>query len=365
MNYKKNIIIKLIKIMIFKEQQEEQIILQSELSHNKNTKTRNAIKFDFTLQEKQQAKTYISDLENSLALNKEIIVELIKSNIPNGQSKKIIEMLSTENASLHNQVKKLISERNEMQAKLLISEQIIQNLKKNEEELRKELTSVQRELVDQLNRKEFALQKVESRYDKALSMINNMAHKDQDARRILKNLKADRRSEFKLTNVIEENERLQEELKREKELVKDLITQLNNQKDGTTESKDYLQDSSYIKMRGKSPLEGRIRTKSLMGVTSENKDGSKKEVAELSKKIIELYKVNISLSDALKQANKCMGVSREKSLPKRSRNKSRIDYRTDEKFKSCLHKLEEREQGVNNTKVSFKKERSDSIENRK
>jgi len=335
--------------------QKEPTILQSELSPNKSIKTRKAIKFDFNLKEREQNKAYIADLERSITINKEIIVELIKNNVSNGQSKKIIEMLNTENTNLHNQVKRLIDERNGIQGKLLISEQIIQNFEKHEEDLRKELTGVQRELVDQLNRKEFALQKIENRYDKALNILNNVAHKDQDVREILKKLKADRRSEFKLTNVVEENERLQAELDKERELVKELTVKLNEIKSGNIERNtiEYTQGNSYKKIRSKSPMDYRTHNKSLMGITNENTETLKKEIAELSKKIIELYKVNVSLSDALDKANKQMIINRGKYSPKRSRNLSRADYRTNEKPKGNLIKLEEQE--VNITKLSVKK----------
>lgn len=343
--------------MFTQELREEPRILQGDLSPNRSRKTRSAIKFDFALREKEQANSYIADLENNLQINKTIIAELI-GKVPSGQGKKVMELLNSENANLHSQIKKLIGERNEIQGKLLISEQIIQNMKKHEQETVKDLLNRQKELADQLNRKEFVLQKIERRYDKAIDMLNTMTKKNQDAKGALKNLKADRRSEFKLTNIVEENERLSNELKKERELTTYLTTQLDATKNRSfiTESKSTTSkhiDNTYYNLRAKNPIELRARNRSEMGMMKKSRMD---EVSELSRRVMELYRINVALSDALKEANRRLGNSREKGLHARSRNQKSHNHHTDEIYGRRRDVLEESEQGVNNTKSSFKKE---------
>eukprot|EP00826_Nyctotherus_ovalis_P007707 TRINITY_DN11963_c0_g1_i18.p1 TRINITY_DN11963_c0_g1~~TRINITY_DN11963_c0_g1_i18.p1 ORF type:complete len:285 (+),score=88.07 TRINITY_DN11963_c0_g1_i18:147-1001(+) len=256
---------------------------------NENANADNKIRLDFALEQNRQAEAYIFNLENGIAINKQIILALLKDNVTNKQSAEAIKKLNAENANLYTLIKQLVNEREEIQGRLLISEQIIQNYKKQEEKLLKDVEKEKRELVDQLNRKEFVLQKVENRYERALQILSSMATKDQEVRKELKDLKADRRSKFKLTNVIEENERLRKELAQEKDLVKALTTQLNAAKSAAL----LLNSKSTIntQMKLKSSMECKKPNKSLMGLTTDNKNAKSKEVAELSKKIMELYRI--------------------------------------------------------------------------
>eukprot|EP00826_Nyctotherus_ovalis_P007705 TRINITY_DN11963_c0_g1_i12.p1 TRINITY_DN11963_c0_g1~~TRINITY_DN11963_c0_g1_i12.p1 ORF type:complete len:341 (-),score=87.70 TRINITY_DN11963_c0_g1_i12:110-1132(-) len=322
---------------------------------NENANADNKIRLDFALEQNRQAEAYIFNLENGIAINKQIILALLKDNVTNKQSAEAIKKLNAENANLYTLIKQLVNEREEIQGRLLISEQIIQNYKKQEEKLLKDVEKEKRELVDQLNRKEFVLQKVENRYERALQILSSMATKDQEVRKELKDLKADRRSKFKLTNVIEENERLRKELAQEKDLVKALTTQLNAAKSAAL----LLNSKSTIntQMKLKSSMECKKPNKSLMGLTTDNKNAKSKEVAELSKKIMELYRINITLSDALREASKYI-------TSRRSRNQKSISCYTDDNLMRNFSNLGEKEQGVNNN-LSFKEDLNGSVKDKK
>ena len=272
----------------------------------------------------------MSDLERTVNINKEIIAELLSNNSQLGKSKKIIEMLNFENANLHLQIKKLISERDQAQAKLLLSEQILQNYKKHEENIHKELLNKQKELIDQLNRKEYILQKTESKYEKALSTLNILAHKDQDARKVLKGLKVDRRSGFKLTNVIEENERLQSELVKEREITMDLAMKLNTVKENPPILTNIITDKStkntdYVDIKSEQPINLKMKNKRTASVFTGNNDAIKllnDKIVKLTDKIKELYKINMNLTNALKQANEQISMYKSKLGFKKMRNRT-------------------------------------------
>lgn len=69
----------------------------------------------------------------------------------------------------------------------------------------------QEDLIDQLDRKEFIIQRFERKYEKAFMVyfyvtLKKLEYKDQNVDEVLKALKADKRANFKLTNIAEENE---------------------------------------------------------------------------------------------------------------------------------------------------------------
>eukprot|EP00831_Metopus_contortus_P047988 TRINITY_DN38937_c0_g1_i1.p1 TRINITY_DN38937_c0_g1~~TRINITY_DN38937_c0_g1_i1.p1 ORF type:complete len:109 (-),score=28.62 TRINITY_DN38937_c0_g1_i1:96-422(-) len=94
------------------------------LTDNSEAVRTNRLKGSFLEKEKDQMLEYIKDLEETITINKQIISELL---LQGGgvQDKKIIGKLNGENASLQMQLKRVIKERAELQAKLLIAEQIL------------------------------------------------------------------------------------------------------------------------------------------------------------------------------------------------------------------------------------------------
>eukprot|EP00826_Nyctotherus_ovalis_P038910 TRINITY_DN3688_c0_g5_i1.p1 TRINITY_DN3688_c0_g5~~TRINITY_DN3688_c0_g5_i1.p1 ORF type:complete len:344 (+),score=116.88 TRINITY_DN3688_c0_g5_i1:3-1034(+) len=278
---------------------------------------RKLVRLNFIASEKDQAKLYTRDLEKTLKINKEVITELISTSLPEEKYKKALERLNGENAILHAQVERLMLEREEVAGKLLITEQIVATLRKNEGECYKELMEKQKEILDQLNRKEFLMQKLERKYEKALTALKTLEHKDQDASRILKLLKADKRVDCKLTNVVEQNEQLQTELMKVKAKVQELMTQ-GHKETGEGESDGMgIKAAESVKLRKKkNNVERGAEAKML-----------KEEVARLNLRIEELYKINLNLSEALRSANdKLLSISKKGSSKNRNRSRSGLTH---------------------------------------
>jgi len=81
-----------------------------------------------------QMQNYIKNLEKTVAINKEIINDLCSKTSKTSDGK-FVDKLNIENKELLQQVKKLTKERDELQTKVLVSEQIIDEFKKKENEM--------------------------------------------------------------------------------------------------------------------------------------------------------------------------------------------------------------------------------------
>jgi len=287
--------------------------------------TRKTVRASFIANERAQTAEYIKNLEQTLAINKEIISEMMGKNQSSGSMKSMITKLNNENGNLQNQLKKVIKDRNEAQSKLLIAEQLVENYKKHEIDACKDLQDKQIELVDQLNRKEYFLQNMERKYARAISLLTKFAHKDQEIKKGLKELKADIKGEQKVTNVVEENTRLSKELAEEKEknkLLEKKIKELEIENLGSSNIrkiiKTQINERNYEKneqieiiekvpkLRVKRQNDGKIVINSSSIKLDENGSVIKKltkEISELKQKTEELYSLNIKLSSALAEAN--------------------------------------------------------------
>ena len=135
------------------------------------------------------------------------------------------------------QFQRSMKEREEMQAKLLISEQMIDNFKNKETEMMSEFEEKTRELVNQLDLKEYMLQSVQHKYDKAEQILLKYAVKEIEIKMFLKNMKSDGLcdSPQKISNLVEEVEEQNKELAIAKKRIEELeinqhdLVTLNNQ----------------------------------------------------------------------------------------------------------------------------------------
>ena len=64
------------------------------------------------------------------------------------------------------------------------------------------------ELIDQLNRKEYAVQRLEQRCQKALDIIKSLAQKEPEVTQFPKELRDEMEASCKITNVVEANNKL-------------------------------------------------------------------------------------------------------------------------------------------------------------
>ena len=198
----------------------------SDSNRNKHDIERRLMKRNFMRKEDLQLKNYIKDLEHNLSLNKGIIADLVKNNIKDEHYKKIIEKLNVENENLHLQLKTIIKERDDAQANLLIANQIEENNKKHKTEEIKTLKEINEDLLDQLNRKEYSIQRIEQKYQTALEVMRGLVHKEPEVTRFLSELRMNDNIEIKITNVIDANNILKTELDIEKETNQRLAVQM-------------------------------------------------------------------------------------------------------------------------------------------
>jgi len=94
-----------------------------------------------------QMQNYIKNLEKTIAINKEIINDFCSKASKNVEQK-LVDKLNFENKELIQQVKNLTNERDELKAKLLISDQMIEEFKKKENEISKEYETKSKQMIE-------------------------------------------------------------------------------------------------------------------------------------------------------------------------------------------------------------------------
>ncbi len=195
---------------------------------------RRKIKGAFLERDKFQMSSYIKDLEKTLAINKEIISELLTGAKQEGQSRKIIMSLNQENARLQTQLKTVVKQRDSYQARLLITEQIIEEYKGKEGSCENQAHEKAQELLDQLNRKEYVVQSYERKFHRLFPILKKYSEKDDELRKLLKELNLNVHEERRITNLVEENAVLVTEVKTARQKMAELefkVTELSKVND--------------------------------------------------------------------------------------------------------------------------------------
>jgi len=330
---------------------------------------RQKLKVSFIEKEKNQVGDYLSDIEKTLKINKEIVSELLKNDKNSSTYKTVSEKLNSESILLHNQLSKCKKEREDTQAKLLISEQIIQEYKTKEEDTKSEFEQTKKELLDQLSRKEYILQLQERRYLRLEEILKKCAKSEPEVWKTLKAMNLEIASEpKKIENVIEENENLNKKINELQIQVKNLQTKIEElAQENSKKSKEIenllknsenkpkspiplkntikitsQKNSSIIKNTEKVPqldfsklqkysatitnhatyihkLEDTIKDKNsriieLKSIIDSLKEKSKKQESEMSK----LFDTNQKLSDALQNASQKLDSIKNKSFINKS-----------------------------------------------
>jgi len=163
------------------------------------------LKMDYLEKAHSSYNIYIEDLESNLLINKQIISELCgqKTEISK-KTKGIIEKLNEENKRLTTKVKKLMLDKKDIEAKLLIQTQIINEFRIKEEENVKEFKSTIVELKDQLSKKEYAIQCLEKKYAEAQRIIFHYLKDSPEVAALLTQMKMEAPN-VGITNVVEQN----------------------------------------------------------------------------------------------------------------------------------------------------------------
>eukprot|EP00826_Nyctotherus_ovalis_P012658 TRINITY_DN13364_c0_g1_i1.p1 TRINITY_DN13364_c0_g1~~TRINITY_DN13364_c0_g1_i1.p1 ORF type:complete len:338 (+),score=92.37 TRINITY_DN13364_c0_g1_i1:69-1082(+) len=231
-------------------------------------------KAEFAKMEAQQIREYAADLESNLAINKAIISELVKKHVWSLQDKRVIEKLLQENSLLQDNVKKLMKERDDIQARLLISQQTNNNYKEREKDLISDMEHLKQQFMGQLTRKTYMLQSLEQKHDQALEVLKELAKKDQQIKKLLAVLNIDCNS----ASVKSESLELPKEF---------------NGRSYTTTSEHF-----------EKPCKERTYSMNVEGrCTEEGKRVLETEVENLKKKVNELHGVNLKLNEALRISN--------------------------------------------------------------
>ena len=174
--------------------------------------SRNQIKGFFVKKQQNQLSDYVKDLEKTISINKRIIANLLTETKNHELSKDIIGTLNEENSQLQAKLTEIISERDSFQAKLLISEQIIIDYKNKEDEYEKQLKESIKDLKEQLEAKEFVIQSWEHKFYKLLDTLREYTNKDESLAASIKKLNIKIEKKKKISNIIDENNELKEQL---------------------------------------------------------------------------------------------------------------------------------------------------------
>lgn len=203
--------------------------------------SRKRLKGVFLDKDKMQMSSYIKDLEKTLAINKEIIADLLDKS-PSSLSK-TTQKLNAENAGLHLLLKKTVRERDDCQARLLISEQIAEEFHGKEADLERQCADKVQECVDQLNMKEYVLQTYEKRYNRAIVLLRKYAEKDAEIRLLMREWNRENEPERRcITNLVEENEALVTEV----QTARQQLVQLQTKFAQLTQTVDVTEEMSAL-----------------------------------------------------------------------------------------------------------------------
>ena len=173
----------------------------------------------------------VDDLQSTLTINKNIIKTLMETQKKgNGNSDYMISQLTQENELLESNLKRVSEERDQLNARLFIMQQILDNNKDKEEDVAEIYKDEIEELKENLERKEYLLQVNEQRYSEFEKMLVQVSEYDDSVRKRLEDMNVVPRDR-KISNVVLENTNMKaliEQLKYENERLRDQMEQLAN-----------------------------------------------------------------------------------------------------------------------------------------
>lgn len=132
----------------------------------------------------------LEDVEESLQINKNVINTLLEfSQEPETQHRKVLKLMQIENDKLHLNNKALTKERNALKDEILLLKQLIDENENKIEEISIGYDMEINRLLDQNDRKEYALQYLEQRLVELECFLRELAQNDEEVREHLKYLK--------------------------------------------------------------------------------------------------------------------------------------------------------------------------------
>jgi len=249
--------------------------------------SRNKVRVAFLEREKKEIASYISDLEATISINKAIIQDICCANSKDSNSyKQAISKLNEENLKLTRQLKDLKKERDEALGKVLILEQMIDEVRSKDNEQINELKEKNEELLEQLNLKEYHLQTFEKRCNDAEALVIKYLKNVPEVIEALGENHTQIPKNISISNVVIQNAQL-------KQKMNDLTSEVNRLKKelSSSETKKLI-DILKIKLNG---------------LITEN-DQQKMKIDKQNKLNEELYHLNEELSDQLCNLNKQVSI---------------------------------------------------------
>jgi len=237
-----------------KPKEETTLISLSDIDYN-HISQRQKLKQDFIEESKLELKNHIIDLQKNLAINKTIISELVSGN--QRLSKTVILLLNEENSNLQTQLKRIISQRDQYQAKLLMVEQLVNEYKRKELVMERQMKSKEEELKDQLNKKEYLLQAYDHKVRKAAIMLSKYSVLDCEIKQFAKDFNVGSIEEKKISNLLDENIALSTEVRHTKSRMVELERKLTEiVKSGVSEKSfegwKYIEPMKLLSRKNKS-----------------------------------------------------------------------------------------------------------------
>ena len=146
----------------------------------------------------------ISDLENSVAIHKNLVTALSESKNFDPQARYFADQLSHESEFLHAKVEKLSREKDELRQQLMMQVQMDFKDKDTENEEIKALKIEIQEMKENLDRKEYLLQYCEQRNTEMEKLLKKRALHDDYVKKRLEALSIEADKERTITNVVED-----------------------------------------------------------------------------------------------------------------------------------------------------------------
>eukprot|EP00826_Nyctotherus_ovalis_P015401 TRINITY_DN14372_c0_g1_i2.p1 TRINITY_DN14372_c0_g1~~TRINITY_DN14372_c0_g1_i2.p1 ORF type:complete len:384 (+),score=122.69 TRINITY_DN14372_c0_g1_i2:80-1231(+) len=200
---------------------------------------------------KLQMGSYIKDLKDTIKVNKQIISNLLAEKEEKAL-KETMRALNSENMKLQEKVNKITKERDDLQAKLLIVEQIVEDYKGAEMKVEDRIKERTQEMLDQLNRKEYVVQIYEKKFHKLVPVLKKYVPIDPEVKRIVRLLDIQVSPMQTITNVVEANEMLATEVQTAREKVAELESQLAKATERETEQENSGRDTERKEFDAKS-----------------------------------------------------------------------------------------------------------------
>jgi hypothetical protein len=185
--------------------------------------------------------------------------------------------LNEENVHLNAIIQKTIKERDDTLAKILINEQIIEDYKLKEQELLADFNEKTKEIINQLDLKEYELVSLHRKYDRAEAILSKYASKELEIKMFLKNIKVQENvdSPQKVSNLLEENDDLVKELNTTKKRLEELEIYVHDLKEENNKLKLSMQEIRVLGVNGGSIDVSNHKTVPVLDLTKVRRPGDK------------------------------------------------------------------------------------------